>query len=282
MGALNHLEEPQGILSIHLKADSSVRPLGKPASSPDAPASQFLGRPLHPCNAAILTEEDSDIMLGRIHQFRVDLDRWDLALRCLYEPDHVLPTFQETLLAAFEDLRRIGGKLLVIDTLNAWAGSLKLEYHEEAAREFLQKLRALAQLRGVAVLLLHHTTKYTGRARGVEALSDGMDTLIRLELPFENATQRILHVRPRVGEPYTLAFEWSPFDGFMVEEVLNAPDAIWQILPRDRSLRVTEIMELTGLSKAGVHKAMQKLAAEGRVKVSGDGKRFHPFVFRRV
>ena len=273
------------------------------------------------------------IMSSRMRSFKIPRNA-PIGAYMRYDPRVTNRPFLEILCEAVEDLALRRGKLLVIDTLHAWAGlELNLEQKPRECAAFFDRLRSAARLGGFAVLLLHHTKKSAETARGCEALRGSVDTLVYLQCPYEGSYARVLHIshpsgagshndsgadipvclggdkkyggsrradaasgaaRPvRLGGDSDevnaasgaarLAYEYSPFDGFMETEGASAADAVWFALPRSgEGVTIQELIERTGLSKTGVNKALGKLAGQERVEISGEGKRESPYLVRRV
>ena len=98
-----------------------------------------------------------------------------------------------------EIMREIGATVLVIDTLSEFARGLVDDYNSAAQwTPQLHALRSLLQRTEAAGILLHHSTKATGRYRDSSAIGAGVDAILELNTPAEDPVVRVVRARGRM------------------------------------------------------------------------------------
>ena len=243
---------------------------------------EFLGRPVARSGAVFVTEEGPEVMQNRIDNFGATAG--ELAYFYRFDPRLKDWRFEDVMANAAAVAQRDGHKLLILDTLHAWtSGEYNLETNPEQARVFFEYLRALAKHSGYAVLVLHHSKKWSIQARGWAALRHSLDTLIRLETPDQNRSHRVLHLSSHLsGTPKRIDYEYSRLGGFEAAEGVSAQEAVWRRLPCEGAgLTVDELMRRTGFGRSIVYRVLSELVDQERIKVTGEGRKGVPWRYSR-
>jgi hypothetical protein len=253
----------------------------------------FLGEPTQPSPILYLSEQTRAT-------FREALRRADL----IGHPDFRYLLFGTTLgvpwpkvvAAARAEARRIGAKMLCVDTLGQWA-RLKgdAENSAGAALEAMAPLQAAAAEDGLAIVIVRHERKSGGdvekSARGSSAFAGAVDVIVRMRRPegAQRATLRILEAISRFdGVPELLAIELTDA-GYVVRgdgEAISTQDALFIVakhIPSDPLHAVTEpaIVAAAGVSRTVVRDVVKRCLALGWLGRLGEGKRGDPYRYFR-
>jgi putative DNA primase/helicase len=281
------------ILDEYLAVGSLVLIAGKPkegkttltyeAAVNIAQGRSFLGRATRQCGVLILAVEEHrrDVRTRLHNQGAASLENLYLCIGPL-SPN---PTF-------FANVQRFvqshGVKLIVIDTLAAF-------WHvenENDASEMTRAVKPLLQLAresGACVLLIHHARKSDGshgdEIRGSGALFGLVDVaLVMKRHAVEN--QRLLQAQSRYPEtPSELVLELrdtgyvalgdpaSVGKAAKLEKLISALSESWE--------EAEPITTRAGLSKRDGYRLLGFLVDQGKALRDGEGKKGHPFLFRR-
>jgi DnaB-like helicase N terminal domain/AAA domain len=250
----------------------------------------FLGKPTLKTPTVYLTEQP-------VVSFRQAMERADLLGRddfhvLLHSDTQGMP-WPEIAGHAVRECKRVGAKLLVVDTLPQFAG-LKGDSENNsgdalAAMEPL--LRAAAE--GIGIILVRHERKSGGdvgdSGRGSSAFAGAVDIVVSLRRPEGNAkkTLRVLQALSRFSEtPAELLIELT--DGAYISlgdphdaAVKAAKDSILTIAPTSEpeAADLKQLMESADVPRATAQRALKELVEEGELTKLGEGKRGKPFKY---
>ncbi len=183
--------------------------------------------------------------------------------------------------------KKVGARLLVIDTFSKWTRIENENDSSETNEVFLEIDRAVAD--GLCVLVEAHAG-YSGHRRGSTALEGNGSIVITLRKPEGGAlvashpSYREFHVVGRRGEFKVVAawngkdYEFVGFTGAVQRE------ATQERLLKELARTEAEAMSLTeltkklgeGTSRTTVQRALEALEKNGVVQSLGEGKRAHP------
>jgi hypothetical protein len=253
----------------------------------------FLGQPTLQGPIVLLTEQPPASL-------RAVLERTGLAtrtdVRILLWRDARGASWAEIVAAAVAECVRIGARLLIVDTLPAFAGIRgDAENDAGAALAAIEPLQ-VAAAGGLAVVVVRHERKGGGdigdSARGSSAFTGAVDIVLRLgrqENPVR-PTIRTLAALSRFDEtPPELLIELTD-DGYVLlgDEAAvafaEARCAIVDILLKAPAPGLTEdlIVGQVGGRKSTVGSALRALLSDGEVTRGGAGRRGSPYVYSRV
>lgn len=253
----------------------------------------FMGWSTTQSSVVVLTEQAPT-------SFRQVLKRSDLAERddvvVLYRSDARDASWADVVAAAVEVCVRIGARVLVIDTLPAWARIRgDNENDSGTALEAMEPLEAAASGLGLAILVVRHArkggaTEIADAGRGSGAFAGSADILLELRRPSNppRPTIRILAAASRYDEtPRELAVELGD-DGYQVlgdqaaVAFEEARSGLLDVLPDDGGLTVSEILSLVGGRRTTLQAALGSLQDAGDVERVGSGRRGDPHRYRRT
>lgn len=205
-------------------------------------------------------------------------------------------TWPEIVAAAVDECRRIGARLLIVDTLPAFAGLRgDAENDAGAALAALEPLQ-VAAADGLAVVVVRHERKGGGdvgeSARGSSAFTGAVDIVGRLARQDNpvRPTIRVLSALSRFDEtPPELVIELTD-EGYVSlgEEAAvafaEARQGLLSILPDapDHGMTVPEIIDAGGGRRSTVQDAIRVLMDTFRIERVGSGHRGDPHRFRRI
>jgi hypothetical protein len=252
----------------------------------------FLGHSTTATPIVMLTEQAPASLREVLARTRL-LGRDDL--RLLLWRDARGYTWPDIVAAAIDESRRVGARLLVVDTLPAFAGIRgDAENDAGAALHAISPLQAAAA-DGLAVLVVRHERKGGGElgdsARGSSAFTGAVDVVIRLtrrpDAP--RPTIRYLECLSRFDEtPAELVIELTE-GGFVVlgtEGAIAFDEARVGILasaPETGEGRTEpELVDAIGGKATTVGQALRHLIAAGEIERTGAGRRGSPYRYRRV
>ena len=144
--------------------------------------SDFMGQPTARSPIVYLTEQSPATFREALR--RADLlDREDF--RVLFWHDTIGTPWPDIVRAARDEARRIGAKVLVVDTLGQFAGVRgDAENNAGAALEAVAPLQEAAAVDGLGVIILRHERKGGGEVgdsgRGSSAFAGAVDVVLRL------------------------------------------------------------------------------------------------------
>jgi predicted ATP-dependent serine protease len=248
----------------------------------------FLGLATRPAPIVMLTEERADTIAEKARRF--GLEGCD-HLRIVYRHETLDWSWAEVVIASAELLGEQDSGLLVVDTLNNWAGlSDDAENRAGAWIETVQPLMAAAG-RGVAVLATAHQRKSSGAygeaVRGSNALPGSVEVVVELErTSFGESIRELAAVSRFQATPASLLCELSadqyvPLDR---ESVGRQGERTKVLAALERSGDWIDAQTVAHEAEVGLRTARERLnelAAEGLIEKTGDGVRGNPFLYRK-
>lgn len=178
---------------------------------------EFLGRPLRPGKALVVSEESLELWAERLTLMPIGPH-----VQLLPRPNWRRDSFDawQSLIEAARRMREAGGlDLFVVDPMakfvpGAWESNAVL------LMDALEPLHELTSA-GVAVLLLHHPRKKPSEpghsARGTGALLGFVDIALELSrfgrLTGDDRRRQLIALSRHVGTPARLVYEWDPATG---------------------------------------------------------------------
>ncbi len=184
----------------------------------------------------------------------------------------------ETFLRTHPDVR-----LVIIDTLQRLRGRRKSQDTYAGDYDELGRLQSIALKHGVAVLLVHHTTKMNyadpfDSISGTTGITGSADTLfVLVRSPELNGVA--LHTRGRDIDEQSLAVTfdkttgvWTSRGDVATVKLSEQRRAILDLLNDGGSLGPREIAEATGLSYDAVRQMLRRMVNAGEIASPGRGK----------
>jgi hypothetical protein len=250
----------------------------------------FLGRPTLKTPTVYLTEQP-------IVSFRQAMERAGLLGRddfhLLLHSDTRGMAWPDVVAHAVPECKRIGARLLVVDTLPQFAG-LKGD-SENNSGDALAAMGPLLQAaaEGIGIILVRHERKSGGdvgdSGRGSSAFSGVVDIVLSLRRPEGNAkkTLRVLQALSRFSEtPAELLVELTDRGYVSLGDpheaaVKAAKDSILAVAPMSETeaADMKQLMESTDVPRATAQRAVKELVEEGALTKLGEGKKGKPFKF---
>lgn len=174
--------------------------------------------------------------------------------------------------------RELGVDLLIIDTLSDLLAREHLDNENGAleVKRALQPLRTLARDTGIAVVLLHHTGKATGKSRGSGVFEDMADLILHLSVSADNPALRKIDVEGRLAvDSFTVTWGESGFElGGRELTVIERVRLAVQARPGMSKRQVREVV--TGRTEE-INAAIGRLQIEGVVVDRGSKTRSELF-----
>ena len=255
-----------------------------------AEAGSFLGRRIAGGSVVVVSEEGDQTLAPKLRG--MPSERVRVLNRDSAWPK---PDWPELIAAATEEAKRIGARLLVIDSLAFWAGfEAEKEKDPGAAQEIMDALDQACRV-GLAVLLIHHQRKAPGEngtgVRGSGALAGAVDVVIEYERLGDGAprSQRRLVALSRWPQtPDVLVVDYrreegswrvvGEAEGRAGSESLGVRERLLQAVSSDP---VTEahLVEATGIDKRKLGGPLRELVEEDLINREGAGKRGDPFTY---
>lgn len=210
---------------------------------------------------------------------------------CLYFKDIRSVAWGLVANEAVAHCKRIGAKLLVVDTLSQFAG-----INEDKENNSGDALQAMGPLQaaagdGIAVIAIRHERKSGGgvgdSARGSSAYGGAADVIVSIRRP-EGNTRKSLRVLQAIGRfddiPAEMVIELTSEGYVSLGNVADlaaqeAETSVIANLPADpeAAMKLDEIVKATEKSRTTVQRAVDKLRKDGRIQSVGNGKKSDPF-----
>ncbi|MEA2190750.1 MAG: hypothetical protein QOI73_871 [Solirubrobacteraceae bacterium] len=296
--------EPTWIWNGYLAAGSLSLLAGKPkagkstlafalSTASSSGATSFLGRDVLPGAVVYVSEEGSGTLLHKLPEDGAGLH--------LLTRDEAWPKPEWPMLvgAAVDHARKVGARLLVIDTAAYWA-ALPAEREKDAgAVQGVMFPLVRATREGLAVLLVHHARKAGGEdgdaVRGSGAWAGSVDTILELERPAETAppTQRLLLGLGRYPQtPACALIDHDPSTGSWAltghaEDRRGARSAtmrsaVLAALADGEERTRPELEEATGTTWRELLDAVNALVTAKLIDRGGEGRKGSPYIYRKA
>ena len=291
--AVEWLAKPYVVLGGITEVDGKVKLAGKSTWTTHLCRAvldglSFMGEPTRKSPIVYLTEQPPS-------SWRLSLERAGLLgredLHCLYFKDIRGLAWPVVADEAVAHCKKIGAKLLIVDTLGQFAGvSGDSENNSGDALAAMLPLQEAAG-NGIAVVILRHDRKSGGlvgeSGRGSSAYSGAVDIVLSIRRPEGNTkkTLRTIHAVGRFDEtPEELMIELTE-QGYVslgttahVAE-MQAEQFILANLPStpEEAVTLNELIEGSEVSRATAQRVVKTLCANGTILTIGKGKRNNPF-----
>jgi predicted ATP-dependent serine protease len=248
----------------------------------------FLNRPTRQCGVLLLTEERADTIGEKARSFEMNEALVHLMMR--YE-SHTRP-WRDVMREAIKYAHRHDLKVLIVDTLDKWAGLTGDQENSAGAVTTILEPLLYAAASGLAVIPTTHQRKSAGQhgeaVRGSNALVGAVDIILELErLPGSmeaNTETRLLRAESRFSStPEELVIELTD-DGYEARgdktgfrrendcaRVLEAAEAAGAAGATD-----VELVEATDLSRTTVRRRANELTIGGQLRREGKGGKADP------
>ncbi len=230
----------------------------------------------------VYMSEEGDETLGvKKERFEID-DSAPVTFLSKRDDDYLALSFEEALQDGFEDVKETGAKLLVLDTLSAWAGlDSGAEHFAARGEELFKILKAGAKTHNAAVLVLHHSQKNGRELRGSSALEAAPDVLIRYNSPYEGSKRRTLHFQTRLLGDFIPHLEFLiTDDGYSTELKGREHDLkrLLEFIPLEApGISVSELTHESEMRRAWVYEALGILQSKGIITLKeGNGSKYFP------
>jgi hypothetical protein len=247
---------------------------------------EFLDRPCKPTPVVLLTEEPDSAVAEKLRLFNLT-SRTNLRLLTRSGLAAGRPRLREAVALGVEEARRTSAGVLVLDSFSFWSGLHGDAENQAGAVQDAMHPLLEATASGLAVLVVHHTTKATGELRGSTALGAAADvilTLTRDRSPDEASSRRRLDADGRYrATPASLLVELFGTQ----YRVLGSPAEFTQ---EARLVKITaslpdeppgvseaELAVACGIPVQRVAEALAVLLERGHATRAGRGVRGHPF-----
>jgi hypothetical protein len=249
----------------------------------------FMGRTAGQTPTVYLTEQSPATFVQALK--RADLlDREDF--RVLFWHETIGVAWPEIVAAARAEAKRIGAKLLIVDTVGQFSGVRgDAENNAGAAHEAMAPLQEAAAADGLAVVVLRHDRKSGGdvgdSGRGSSAFSGAVDVVLQLSRPEGQSRPgvRVLKSLSRFDEtPETLVIELTD-SGYVAlgdaEAVATqeARGAVLKAAPDNEgaALKEADLLAAAGVKRTVGQEVLREHLAAGLMVRIGGGKRGDPY-----
>ncbi len=168
-----------------------------------------------------------------------------------------------------ETAERMEIRLVIVDTLgDLLAREVENENDAPQVRRALGPLRAFARRTGAAVVLLHHTTKATGKSRGSGAFEEIVDLVLTLGDDEENPIARKVSVEGRVGVD-DFRFQLTPEGPELVKAESTITDLVRAAIWAQPGCTQRSIRERVPRNVEEVRSAIARLGMLGEIENRG-------------
>ena len=252
-----------------------------------AQRAEFLGRKTHKVATIYLTEESRYTLAQKTARFQFRNHKVPVRFISRRHPRFGNLTLPGALAMVGDLARKRRAGLVVIDTLSAWQGAHNVEGHAGSMEGAFRQLRKYLTAQGLAVLLLHHTEKHGTQARGSSAMEGAVDTMIRMDAPYEGSARRTLKVQNRISEKVQgLEIEYELTSSGFTTEVSATPEGaggIWDFIPEGLpGVTINEVIKLSRISRSEVYREFSELLDHGFIEKLGKGARADPIrIYRK-
>jgi hypothetical protein len=253
----------------------------------------FLGRKTNPTPIVYLTEQSPATFVQALK--RADLlNREDF--RVLFWHDTIGVSWPEIVAAARAEARRIGARLLIVDTVGQFSGVRgDAENNAGAAHEAMAPLQEASSADGLAVVVLRHDRKSGGdvgdSGRGSSAFSGAVDVVLQLSRPEGQSRPgvRVLKSLSRFDEtPEILVIELTDA-GYVAlgdAEAVATQEARLAALKaapdnEGAALKETDLLAAAGVKRTVGQEVLREHLAAGLMVRIGGGKRGDPYRYWR-
>jgi archaellum biogenesis ATPase FlaH len=176
----------------------------------DKESARFLDRACRPAPVVLLTEEPDSAVAEKLRLFNLT-EKSTLRLLTRSGLTSGRPRLREAVALSTEEATRTGAEVLILDSFAFWSGLHGDAENQAGAVQNAMHPLLEATSSGLAVLVVHHTTKATGELRGSTALGAAADVILtfsRDRSPEETSARRRLDADGRYrATPSSLLIE---------------------------------------------------------------------------
>jgi putative DNA primase/helicase len=234
-----------------------------------ANGSRFLGEPCQLGTVLVIgLEEFIGDTARRLREFRADPTRVHLVSRFSGTPE-----LQHEELSAH--VAAVDPVLVIIDSLSAYGRGLVND--DNSATEMtavMQPLTSVAHESGASLVLIHHTTKATGKSRGSTAITAGVDMVCEFDIPKEETDPTLRRMRSVGRFPVPRLYEIR-FDGndYVLATGTEAPidERILAVVTNRPSCSGQDVVDALQLRRQDVLSRITLMLADGRLRNQGSG-----------
>jgi putative DNA primase/helicase len=165
--------------------------------------------------------------------------------------------------------------LVIVDSLSAYSQGLVND--DNSATEMtavMQPLTNAAHESGSALILIHHTTKATGKSRGSTAITAGVDMVCEFDIPKEETDPTLRRMRSVGRFPVPRLYEIR-FDGndYVLATGMEAPidERILAVVTNRPSCTGQDVVDALAARRQDVLARITLMLADGRLKNQGTG-----------
>lgn len=239
----------------------------------------FVGLDTRATSAVILTEERSPTLRAKTSKFGLERGR------VLYRHDARGRSLESIVTLAVADAHANACDILVVDTFAAWSGLYgEQENHSGAITAALAPLLNAAG-QGLAVVLIHHSSKAgktgVGAVRGSSAIAGAVEIIV--DLRRHDGNRRSLWIESRFEDSpdsITVSLDQTRYSshGSAHEAVSGVNQVrILAVVAEHGPSTADEIAFRAGTGKTQVRALLERLAREGEIQRSGTGHKGSPY-----
>lgn len=172
-------------------------------------------------------------------------------------------------------IEAVDPKLVIIDSLSAYsAGQIQDENNAAQMTAVVKPLADLAHELGIAVVVLHHASKASNKARGSTGIMANADVVCEFFAPNEDtdATLRTMRTAGRVPIIPRWDFRYDGRD-YSLTDGSDAPieQQIMTVVAERPTLSINDVCEVVKGRRAEVQSMVQQLLASGQLSNVGTG-----------
>jgi hypothetical protein len=249
--------------------------------------SPFLDKPTTKSKVVYLSEQPLGSFRAAMERARL-LGRKDISV--LFWAESMGISWHSIADSAVKECKRIGAKLLVVDTLGQFAGLVGDS--ENNSGDALRALRPLqkAAAEGIAVVIVRHERKSGGAlgdaGRGSSAFAGAVDIIVSLRRPEGNQPRnvRLLQALSRFDNPDDLLIEltdegYRPLGAPGDAAKAQAAAELLSMIPKSRKKATTinDLVNRTNRSRAQLQNLLDALVEADEILKSGDGHKGNPY-----
>jgi putative DNA primase/helicase len=176
-----------------------------------------------------------------------------------------------------DHIESVAPLLVIVDSLATWSNGMGVSDHNDASAMtgVLQPLTDMVHQLGAALIIIHHTTKGDGKARGSTAITAGVDMVCTFTIPQAEADPTLRRVesvgRLPVPRVYDIRFNG---DTYTLSDSLEAPldERIIAIVTDRPTCTANDVAAAIGSRRETTLSTIAQMLADGRLKHRGSGR----------
>lgn len=233
--------------------------------------SQFLGESCAQGDVLVIgLEEFIGDTARRLRHFGADPTKVHLVDRFAGEPDLRPDEFRD-------HVTSVAPLLVIIDSLTAYShGQIQDDNNATQMAKVVQPLTDVVHQMGVALVLIHHSGKASGKYRGSTAIGGGVDMVCEFDIPAEDTDPTLRRVRSMGRVPVPRSYDIR-FDGdtYSLNTSESAPidDRILAVVSSRPMVTANDVAEAIGGRRTEVLTLIAHMLASGRLRNLGTAHR---------